>query len=106
MYARVASFEQSDMSRVDELLATVSARAAAGQDMPDALRVLMLTDRSAGRMLGITFFETEEAIREAETGSSAYTLCRKERFDRTAKGVFIHTCSCVAYGQTDITARF
>jgi len=66
MYARVASFEQSDMSRVDELLATVSARAAAGQDMPDALRVLMLTDRSAGRMLGITFFETEEAIREAE----------------------------------------
>ena len=66
MYARVASFEQSDMSRVDELLATVSARAAAGQDMPDALRVLMLTDRTSGRMLGITFFETEEAIREAE----------------------------------------
>lgn len=66
MYARVASFEQSDTSRVDELLATVSARAAAGQDIPDALRVLMLIDRAAGHMLGITLFETEEAVREAE----------------------------------------
>jgi heme-degrading monooxygenase HmoA len=66
MYARVASFEQSDASRLDELVATIRERAQAGQDLPDARRVLILTDRAAGRMLGISFFETEEAIREAE----------------------------------------
>jgi hypothetical protein len=66
MYARVASFEQSDTSRVDELIATIAERAEKGQDLPDAKRVLMLVDRSGGRMLGITFFESEEAIRQAE----------------------------------------
>lgn len=66
MYARVASFEQSDISRLDELIATIRERAQAGQDLPDARRVLILTDRAAGRMLGISFFETEEAIRQAE----------------------------------------
>ncbi len=66
MYARVASFEQGDTSRVDELIARITERAEAGQDLPDAKRVLMLTDRSAGRILGITFFESEEAIRQAE----------------------------------------
>jgi heme-degrading monooxygenase HmoA len=66
MYARVASFENSDTSRVDELIATVAERAEAGHELPDARRVLMLTDRENGRGLGITFFESEEAIREAE----------------------------------------
>ena len=67
MYARVASFENSDTSRIDDLIATVTERAETGQDLPDAKRVLMLTDRAAGRMLGITFFESEEAIRRGRT---------------------------------------
>lgn len=66
MYARVAAFENPDASRIDELMATVRERARAGGDMPGAKRVLALVDREAGRMLGITLFETEEAIREAE----------------------------------------
>ena len=49
MYARVASFEQGDTSRVDELLATVSARAAAGPDIPECPARVHLTDRAAAR---------------------------------------------------------
>ena len=66
MYARVAGFENRDPSRVDELIATVKERAQEGQGFPDAKRALMLVDRTAGTALGITFFETEEAIAQAE----------------------------------------
>jgi hypothetical protein len=66
MYARVAVFENPDLSRIDELMATVGERARAGGDMPGARRVIALVDREAGRILGITLFESEEAIREAE----------------------------------------
>jgi hypothetical protein len=67
MYARVAAFEHGDTSRVDELIAMVTERAASGQDLPDAKRVLMLADRPTGRMLGITFFDTAQAIEDAES---------------------------------------
>jgi hypothetical protein len=66
MYARVATFENSDTSRIDELIASITERAEAGQDLPDAKRVLMLTDRATGGMIGMTFFESEDAIRQAE----------------------------------------
>ena len=66
MYARVAVFENPDLSRIDELMATVGERARAGGDIPGAKRVIALVDREAARMVGITLFETEEAIREAE----------------------------------------
>jgi hypothetical protein len=66
MYARIAAFENRDMSKVDELIATVEERARSGTDIPDAKRVLILLDREAGTSLGITFFDTEEAIRRAE----------------------------------------
>jgi hypothetical protein len=66
MYARVAAFENSDSSRVDELIAVVRDRASRGQDLPEARRALMLVDREAGTALGITFFESEEAIARAE----------------------------------------
>jgi hypothetical protein len=66
MYARIAAFENRDMSKVDELIATVEERARSGTDIPDAKRVLILLDREAGTSLGITFFDTEDAIRRAE----------------------------------------
>ncbi len=66
MYARVAAFENRDTSRVDETIATVQERVSSGRDLPDVKRAFMLVDRNAGTALGITFFETEEAIREAE----------------------------------------
>jgi len=66
MYARIAEFENRDMSRVDELIEMVRERARSGRDLIDAKRLLMLIDRDGGTALGITFFESEEAIAEAE----------------------------------------
>jgi hypothetical protein len=66
MYARVAAFENRDMSRVDELIGIVRERITSGRDLPDARRSLMLVDRDAGKALGINLFETEDAISAAE----------------------------------------
>ena len=66
MYVRIAEFENRDMSRVDELIETVRARARSGSDFIVAERLLMLIDRDGGTALGITFFDSKEAIAEAE----------------------------------------
>jgi hypothetical protein len=66
MHARVATFENPDVSRIDELMATVGERARAGGDIPGAKRVIALVDREAARIVGITLFESEEAIQAAE----------------------------------------
>jgi hypothetical protein len=65
MYARVASFE-GDMSQVDDLVGTIRERMSSGASLPGATRFLMLLDRENGTSLGITLFESEEAIRVAE----------------------------------------
>ena len=66
MHARVAAFENRDMSRTDELIRLVRDRQASGTEIPDALGMYMLVDRAAGAMLGIGIFESEDAIRAAE----------------------------------------
>jgi hypothetical protein len=66
VYARVASFENRDMSMADQLVDRVRERVRAGTDIPDAKGFLMLVDRRAGTALGISFFESEKAIRNAE----------------------------------------
>jgi hypothetical protein len=65
MHARVAAFE-GDTSRIDDLIGTIRERMRSGDDIPGAKRFLMLIDRGGGTSLGITFFESEEAIRAAE----------------------------------------
>jgi len=65
MHARVAAFENRDMSRVDELTAIVRERIASGRDIPGARHALMLVDRQGGRALGITLFESAAAIQKA-----------------------------------------
>jgi hypothetical protein len=66
MHARIAAFENRDMSRIDELVRLIRDRQSAGTEIPDALGMYMLVDRSAGAMLGISLFESEDAIRAAE----------------------------------------
>jgi hypothetical protein len=66
MYARVAAFANPDLSHIDELVATVEERAAGQTDLPGLRRFTMLVDRDRGTSLGIAFFDTEAAIRQAE----------------------------------------
>jgi hypothetical protein len=66
VYARVASFENVNASVVDDLVSRVRERAGGGEGPPGAKAGLMLVDREAGRSVGVTFFDSEEAIREAE----------------------------------------
>ena len=66
MYARVASFENVNASVFDDLVGRVRERAGAGEGPPGAKAGLMLVDREGGRSVGVTFFDSEEAIRDAE----------------------------------------
>jgi len=64
MYARVASFEGRDPSLTDELIERVRERGPGA--VPDARGFLGLFDRERGAALGITFFDSEEAIHGSE----------------------------------------
>lgn len=64
MYARVASFEGRDSSLTDQLIQRV--RDQGPSSVPDAKGFLGLFDRERGTSLGITFFDSEEAIRNSE----------------------------------------
>jgi hypothetical protein len=67
MHARVAAFENPDTSRIDDVISAVRDRRGAGEDMiPGALAMIMMVDRSAGKALGVSIFESEEAMRAAE----------------------------------------
>ena len=64
MYARVASFEGRDSSLTDQLIQRV--RDQGPSSVPDAKGFLGLFDRKGGTSLGVTFFDSEEAIRNSE----------------------------------------
>src|SRR6266550_603769 len=64
MYARVASFEGRDSSLTDQLIQRV--RDQGPNSVPDAKGFLGLFDRERGTALGITFFDSAEAIRNSE----------------------------------------
>ena len=66
MLARVATFENRDVTRVDELVELVRSRAAPGDEIPDAVRHVMLLDPRDRSALGVTFFDSEDALRDAE----------------------------------------
>jgi hypothetical protein len=66
MYARVATFE-SDPAKVDDAIAMV--RSEVEGDVPYGLegaKMLMLVNRESGKGVGITLFESEEAMRRGD----------------------------------------
>ncbi len=65
MHARVAAFE-GDISRIDDLIGMIRERSSSGEEIPGIKKFLMLVDRAGGSTLGITFFDSEDAIRAAE----------------------------------------
>jgi len=64
MYARVASFEGRDSSLTDELIQR--AREQGPASVPGAKGFIGLMDRERGTSVSITFFDSEEAIRDSE----------------------------------------
>ena len=66
MYARVAAFEDRDMSLADDLIAKVRDDVRREDSIPGAHGFLMLVDREHGTALGITLFATEQELRAAE----------------------------------------
>jgi heme-degrading monooxygenase HmoA len=67
MYARVATF-QSDPAHVDEAISMVRAEVESGDTPPglEGARMLMLVDRESGKGLGVTLFDSEEAMRRGD----------------------------------------
>ena len=72
MYARVATF-QSDPADIDEAIGMVRSEVQSGQT-PEGLegaKMLMLVDRGSGKGIGITLFESEEAMRRGDEALNA-----------------------------------
>ena len=72
MYARVATFE-GDPSHLDEAISMVRGQVEAG-DVPPGLedtKMLMLVDRESGKGLGVTLFDSEEAMRRGDEALNA-----------------------------------
>jgi hypothetical protein len=79
MYARVATFE-SDPSTVDDAIALV--RSTIDGPVPAGLegaKMLMLVDRRSGKGLGITLFESEEAMQRGDAALDAMSPGGTER---------------------------
>jgi hypothetical protein len=80
MYARIATFE-SDPAKVDEAIEMVRGEVESG-DTPGGLegaKMLMLVDRETGRGLGVTLFESEEAMRRGDEALNAMSPGSSER---------------------------
>jgi hypothetical protein len=80
MYARVASFE-SDPADVDEAIKMVRSSVESEQT-PEGLqgaKMLMLVNRETGRGLGVTLFDSEEAMRRGDEALDAMSPHGTER---------------------------
>ena len=80
MYARVATFE-SDPSNVDAAIDLVRSEVESGET-PDGLegaKMLMLVNRESGKGLGVTLFESEEAMRRGDEALNAMSPGASER---------------------------
>jgi hypothetical protein len=79
MYARVATFE-SDPAKVDDAIAMVRSQVAG--DAPAGLegaKMLMLVDRESGKGVGITLFESEDAMRRGDEALNGMNTGSTER---------------------------
>jgi len=80
MYARVATFD-SDPAKVDDAINMVRDEVQSG-NTPDGLegaKMLMLVNRETGKGLGVTLFESEEAMRRGDEALNAMSAGATER---------------------------
>jgi hypothetical protein len=80
MYARVATFE-SDPAEVDEAIELVRSSVQSGET-PEGLqgaKMLMLVNRETGRGIGVTLFDSEDAMRRGDEALNAMSPQGTER---------------------------
>jgi hypothetical protein len=71
MHARVAMFE-TDSATLDDEIASMRERVgAASPPGLEGAKMMLLVDREAGKGLGITLFESEEAMRRGDEALNA-----------------------------------
>jgi hypothetical protein len=80
MYARLATFE-SDPARVDDAISMVRSQVESDNTPPglEGAKMLMLVDRTSGKGVGITLFESEEAMRRGDEALNAMNPGARER---------------------------
>ena len=92
MYARLATFE-SDPARLDEAISMVRDEVAGGTPAGlEGAKMLMLINRETGKGIGVTLFESEEAMRRGDEALNAMNPGATER--RTSVEFFevpVHT---------------
>ena len=80
MYARVATFE-SDPASIDDAIGQVRGQVESGET-PQGLegaKMLMLVNRETGKGLGVTLFESEDAMRRGDEALNAMSPGASER---------------------------
>ena len=72
MYARIARF-QSDPGQLDEAIGRVRGEVESGEAPAglEGAKMLMLVNRETGEGLGVTLFESEEAMRRGDEALNA-----------------------------------
>ena len=72
MYARVATF-QGDPANADEAINRVRGDVESGSPPPglEGAKMLMLINRETGQGMGITLFESEDAMRRGDEALNA-----------------------------------
>ena len=72
MYARLATF-QSDPATVDDAIKMVQGLVESGDTPPglEGAKMLMLVNRETGKGIGVTLFESEEAMRRGDEALNA-----------------------------------
>jgi hypothetical protein len=80
MYARVATFE-SRPENVNDAIAMVRAEVESGQTPPglEGAKMLMLVNRETGKGVGVTLFESEDAMRRGDEALNAMNPGGTER---------------------------
>jgi heme-degrading monooxygenase HmoA len=72
MYARVATFE-GDPAAIDDVISMVRSEVESGETPAglEGAKMLMLVDRETGKSVGVTLFESEEAMRRGDEALNA-----------------------------------
>ena len=80
MYARIATFE-SDPANVDDAIGMVRGQVESRETPPglEGSKMLMLVNRETGKGLGVTLFDTEEAMRRGDEALNAMSPGGTER---------------------------